>query len=235
MDRPFDIAFAISVIPALLPFLAVTLAVTISSAFAGSVLGLAVARMRLSRSPLWKNLAAGYTTVLRCTPSIVLLFLVYYGLPELARALFGFRIEFWHKGVFVVTAFALIMSASLSEVFRSAWLSVDRGQFEAAVSAGLSPLQAQLRIVLPQAAVSALPNFGNALIILMKEGALAYMVGLIDAMGQGFLVISRNYGGRALETYLALSVLYWGLTVLVERGFLAAERRLGRGRRSVNR
>lgn len=235
MNRPFDPAFALALIPTLLPYLAVTIGVTAASALAGSILGLGVARARLSSVRAVRAAAAGYAYALRATPSIVLLFLVFYGFPAAVLAVSGFNIHFWHRAVFVIITFTLLFSASVSEVFRSAWLSVDRGQTEAALSAGLSPAQAQFRIVLPQAAASALPNFGNALISLMKEGALAYMVGLIDAMGQGFLVVSRNYGARSLETFLALAFLYWALTAVLERLFLAAERILSRGRRAVSR
>jgi L-cystine transport system permease protein len=87
--------------------------------------------------------------------------------------------------------------------------------------------------VLPQAAVAALPNFGNSLIALMKEGALAFTIGFVDVMGQGMLIVSRNYGAYALETYVALALIYWGLTILIERSFSVVERRLSRGKKSV--
>jgi L-cystine transport system permease protein len=161
------------------------------------------------------------------------LFIVFYGLPELLLAAFSVNINLYHKAFFVITTFTLFFAATMSEIMRSAYLSVDKGQYEAAVSAGLSPFEAQYRIVLPQAAVVALPNFGNALIALLKEGTLAYTIGLIDVMGQGILVVSRNYGSWALETYIALAAIYWTLTIVVEKTFLVAERRLGRGKRGI--
>lgn len=233
MERPFDFLYIFTVLPRLLAFLPVTAGITLSAAAAGSLIGLIVARARLSRQPAVSGIAAAYVSILRCTPSIVLLFMVYYGLPAFLDAAFDLHAQSWHRAVFVITALSLLFSASIAEVFRSAWLSVDRGQFEAAVSAGLSPAQAQLRIVLPQAAVSAIPNFGNALIALMKEGALAYMVGLIDMMGQGFLTIARSYGARSLEVYLALAAVYWALTVALERLFRFTERRLSRGKKGL--
>jgi L-cystine transport system permease protein len=121
----------------------------------------------------------------------------------------------------------------MSEVMRSAYLAVDRGQREAALSIGLSRIQSFFRITLPQTVVFALPNFGNSLITLMKEGSLAYTIGLIDVMGQGTLIISRNYGARAMETYIALAVIYWSLTLLFQYSFGALERRLSRGRLSL--
>lgn len=234
MNRPFDFLYVFTLFPRLLAYVPVTLAITAAAALAGSLLGLAAARARLSPLRPLSAAAGAYVAVLRCTPPIILLFVVYYGLPVFLETLFGLRAQLWPRGIFVVTALALLFSASMAEVFRSAWLSVDRGQYEAAVSAGLSPLQAQMRIVLPQAALSALPNFGNALIALMKEGALAYVIGLIDMMGQGFLVIARNYGARSLETYIALALIYWAFTVLLEGSFKRLERRLSRGRRGLS-
>ncbi len=234
MDRPFDPVFALTLLPRLLAFLPVTAGVTVASALVGSLLGLLVARLRLSSRRVPAALGVAYVSLLRCTPSIVLLFVVYYGLPALLESAFSVPAQAWHRATFVIIALSLLFSATMAEVFRSAWLSVDRGQAEAALSAGLSPIQAQLRIVLPQAAVSALPNFGNALIALMKEGALAYLVGLIDMMGQGFLTIARNYGARSLETYLALAAVYWCITVALERLFRFAERRLTRGMKGLS-
>jgi L-cystine transport system permease protein len=80
--------------------------------------------------------------------------------------------------------------------------------------------------------VVALPNLGNSFIILMKEGALAFTVGLVDVMGQGTLIISRNYGAYALETYLALALIYWLLTIALEKSFFFLEKRLSQGRKA---
>ncbi len=235
MDRPFDPLFILAVLPRLLAYLPVTLGITAASAAAGSLAGLGVAALRLSRFRVLRAPASLYVGLLRSTPPIILLFVVYYGLPAFLEGAFGPGAQLWPRSVFVLIALSLLFSASVAEVFRSAWLSVDRGQYEAALSAGLSPFQARSRIVLPQAAVSALPNFGNALIALMKEGALAYAVGLIDMMGQGILVVARNYGARSLETYVALSLVYWALTIALERLFRLWERRLSRGRRELAR
>jgi len=100
---------------------------------------------------------------------------------------------------------------------------------------GLSRFQAFIRIVLPQAIVVGLPNFANSLIGLMKEGSLAYTIGLIDIMGEGTLIIARNYGSRALETYIALALIYWAITVLIEKSFGKLERRLSRGKKALGK
>ena len=121
----------------------------------------------------------------------------------------------------------------MSEVIRSAYESVDKGQFEAAVSVGLSPFQAYRRIVFPQAFVVAIPNFGNSLLELIKEGSLAYTIGLIDVMGKANLIIASNYNAHALEIYLALSIIYWIISIVIEQVFLKFEKGFSKGKQSL--
>ena len=233
MDRPFYPEFIISVLPRLLAYLPMTLLVMAATVAAGLILGLALARARMSRSRMGRAVAGAYIMVMRCTPSVVLLFIVYYALPMLVMALAGVDINGVHRAFFVIVTLSLLFAANMGELLRGAYLSVGREQREAALSAGLSETQAFIRITAPQAAVAALPNFCNALTALMKEGALAFTIGLVDMMGQGMLIISRNYGAYGLETYIALALLYWALTIILEQSFRALERRLSRGKRSI--
>jgi L-cystine transport system permease protein len=233
VDRPFYPDFVIAVIPRLLAFLPVTLLIMGGTVIFGSLLGLALAKTRMSRNRVLRALSSAYTLAMRCTPSIVLLFILYYALPELVQALFGLDINGVSRAFFVILALTLLFAANMGELMRSAYEAVDKGQREAALSTGLSETQAFFRITAPQAAAVALPNFGNALIALMKEGALAYTIGLIDMMGQGTLIISRNYGAYGLETYIALALIYWGLTIIFERAFRGIEKYLSRGKRSL--
>lgn len=233
MDRPFNPGYIIEVLPRLLAFLPVTLGVAAATALLGTLLGFVLAKAKLGRSRVARGLADAYTWVLRCTPSIVLLFLVYYGLPAVAKAAFGVDVSLRHRAFYVVLTFTLFFAATMSELMRSAYLAVDRGQREAALSHGLSEFQAFRRIVLPQAAVSALPNVATSLVALLKEGSLAYTVGLVDLMGQGSLIIARGFGAWSLETYLAAAMVYWALTAAIEKAAGALERRLSVGRRGL--
>jgi L-cystine transport system permease protein len=226
--RPFNPQFILDVIPNLLPFLWVTLAVVLGTVFFGSLLGFVLARAKLGQKPRYRWLADGYTYIIRCTPSIVLLFIVFYGLPKFFLEVLDTDINGYDKIFFVLVTFTLLFAAPISEVMRSAYEAIDHGQYEAAVSIGLTPWQAFYHIVLPQATVVALPNFGNSVINLMKEGSLAYTIGLIDLIGKGQLIISQNYGAYALETYLALSFLYLLLTLGVEKSFLRLEHAFSR-------
>lgn len=199
----------------------------------GTLFGLVLAVAKIGGNLFFKKLANGYTTILRCTPSIVLLFLVYYGIPAIGNNL-GIDLNHIDKAIFVVVAFSLQFAAIMSEVIRSAYESIDKGQYEAGVSVGLSPFQVYRRIIFPQALVVAIPNFGNGVISLLQEGALAYTIGLIDVVGKAELIIASNYQTHALEIYLALAVIYWVLSIIIEQFFLKLERVFGRGKRSIS-
>ncbi|KHF33136.1 L-cystine transport system permease protein TcyL [Paenibacillus sp. P1XP2] len=79
----------------------------------------------------------------------------------------------------------------------------------------------------------ALPNFGNSLLALIKEGALAYTIGLIDVIGKASLIISSNYNAHALEIYLALSLIYWVVSIAIEQLFSKLERIFGKGKQAL--
>jgi L-cystine transport system permease protein len=233
VGRPFNPQYIITVIPRLLAFLPVTLFIMAGTVVFGSILGFCLASQRLKKKGTGKRLAGAYITAMRCTPSIVLLFIVYYALPLLSRFFFGINIDGMYRGVFVIVTLTLLFAANMAELMRSAYISVDTGQREAGLALGLGEGKTFLLVILPQAAVAALPNFCNALLALMKEGALAYTIGMIDMMGQGTLIISRNYGAYGLEVYIALALIYWALTVLIERGFGLLEAFLSRGKSSL--
>ena len=224
--RPFEPQLIPQYFAEVFPYLSVTLGVTVSVIIFGSLLGGLIAWGKICGGRVIRSLATGYTYILRCTPSIVLLFLVFYGLPKFFLEAFDYDINGLSRAVFVIISFTLLYAASSSEVMRAAYLSVNHGQYEAAVSIGLSPFTALRRIVLPQAAVVALPNFGNSVLTLMKEGSLAYTIGLVDLLGEGNLIISRQYGGSALEVYIAVGLIYLGLALLITRSTMLLEQKL---------
>lgn len=233
MEKYFDVSYIWSALPNLLPYLWITLYIAAFSVIGGSVFGLLLAAAKLSSNKILRLLANGYTTVIRCTPSIVLLFLVYYGIPAFAEGVFGIYLQNVPTGVFVVVTFSLQFAAMMSEVIRSSYLAIDRGQFEAAVSVGLTPFQAYRRIIFPQAFVVALPNFGNGLISVLQEGALAYTIGFIDIVGKANLIIANNYGTHTLEIYIALAVIYWILSISIEKIFALLEKAFSKGKQSI--
>ena len=234
MNRPFSPVQIYNSFLKIIPYFGVTFAVVLGTILLGTALAVLLFAQKQSKKRWARALANGYINVIRCTPSIVLLFIVYYGIPKLALGLFNLDLNFSSKIIYVIISLSLLYSATLAEIIRSAYLALGRSQYEAALSIGLNPWQAVHRVMLPQGLVVALPNLGNSLISLFKEGSLAFTIGLIDMMGAGNLIISRNYGAYSLETYLALAVIYWTLTLIIEQIFLRLEKHYSKGRRKID-
>jgi L-cystine transport system permease protein len=212
--------------------LPVTLSIMLLSLLFGLLLGFGLAVVRIQRRTIPYALATFYISFMRCTPTIVQLFLVYYGLPQLL-ILFGMDVNDWDKIIFAVTTFALHSAAYFSEVIRSAYLAVGVGQQEAAYSIGMNRGQTLRRIVLPQALGIAIPNLGNNVLILLKETSLAFSIGITDMMGQVQIILGNNYGANSFQMYIIVSMIYWALSIAIEQGFSRLEKRYRKGRVSL--
>lgn len=219
----------IEFIPQILPYFGMTLAYVVCSLFFGTALAVLITWQKLGSNKVLRKLAYGYTTVMRCVPSIVLLFLTYYGVIFVFRQFLGIQLTGENKFVYVTVTFSLFIGSSMSEVMRSAYEAVEKGQMEAGLSIGLSAGQVFRRIILPQAFRIAIPNVGNNIIYLFKEGALAYIIGLIDMMGKGMLIKGTNGRGFDMEVYIALACIYWPLSILLEQLFKQLEKRFSKG------
>ena len=217
----------------LLPYLGTTFLVMIFSLTFGLLLATLTAAANLGKNKVLRAIARGYITLMRCVPPIVLLFVVYYGSPYLFKSVLGLDIRRVDAIYFAVFSLSLLYGANLAEMMRSSYLAVNSGQREAALSIGLSSFQAFYRIIFPQALVTALPILGTTVVNLLKDGALAYSIGVIDVTGQATYLISMNLGGYVLETYLALALIYWILSLLVQNLFNLLESRLQKGRVKV--
>ena len=207
--------YVLKAIPKLLNYLPITIMTVILTLVFGSLLGALITVGELKGGKISYKLARGYRFILRCTPPIVLLFIVYYGIPKLLLALFNISVNQQQQGLFVVISLTLLFAANISQVFKAAYLAIPKGQYEAALSVGLTPYQAITRIIVPQAIRYAIPNFANATLNLCKDSALAYTIGFIDVMGAANLEIGRNLGNYSLETYTAVAIIYWFLALLI--------------------
>jgi len=194
-----------------------TLVVTGISLFFGLWLGLVIAMVRLGQNAILRAMATFVISFVRCTPVLVQLFLVFYGLPQVLLV-FHIDINDWDALVFALLTFSLHIAAFLSEMIRSSFLAVGKDQFDAAYSIGMSYLQAMRRIILPQMAVHALPNFGNNAITLLKETSVAFTIGVVDMMGQARIYLGNNYGMNMFEIYILISLFYWLICIAIERG-----------------
>ena len=207
----------------LVPYLWVTLAMMAGTVFFGGLLGLLLARAKIRRGKLSRALAEVYIYLTRCIPSIVMLFVVYYGLPEFLLT-FGIDMNHVGKGVFVIITFSVLFSSAMCEVLRSAYLSVDPGQMEAALSIGMSRKQAYIRIILPQAMEAALPNICNTTISLLKSTSLAFMMSVKDITA--IAKMKAAYGYNYIEAYLVIAFIYIIVCTIVQILFQLIERRI---------
>lgn len=215
MVRPFELGKIPEFFLEIIPALTVTLEYVALAFVFGLLFGLLLSLVKVSKSRVLRSLAYGYTTVMRCTPSIVLLFLVYYGVPRLFTYFFGIQLDTSKRVKFIVITLAMFCASSLSEVLRSCYESLDKSQLEAADSVGMTRVQAFWHILLPQMLYLAIPNFCNTLLVLLKEGALAYTIGLFDLLGQANYVIGLNMGAYVIEVYITLALIYWPIALFI--------------------
>ena len=201
----YDFSRVFQFLPTLWQALPMTLSILFFTTILGSLFGGLLT---------WAQVGEDIFT-LRCTPPIVLLFLVFYGLPEFLKWWLNLDINNWSKTVFVLFTMVLLFAAIIAEVFKASYQAIPKGQMEAGVSIGLTPSQTFWRIIFPQAFQVALPNMTTAILNLMRDAALAYTIGFVDVMGAGNLLISRNLGNYSLETYTAVAILYWGVALAV--------------------
>lgn len=202
-----------------------TLAITAVSVLCGFLIGTATALFRIYRIPFLAQLSTGYVTFIRGTPMLTHLLLIYFGLPMIVDGLSARLGLGWHSAKIPMIAFAFISfsitaGAYMSEVVRSGLQSVDRGQMEAAWSLGMTTKQALRRIVFPQALAASLPNLSNSVIGMLHGSTLAFTVSVVDLNAKAQIVASTNW--KFFEAYLAAALIFWGLTIVIERitGFI---------------
>jgi L-cystine transport system permease protein len=229
----FQFDYFIKVFPRLLAFFPTTLLITGLSLLFALLWGLVLVGMKLAGSKAAKGFANGYTTLIRSTPVLLLMFLIYYGLP-LLFGLAGIDINGLSKLFFVVLTFALDAAAYLSEDMKAAYLSVEGGQMEAALSVGMSRPMALLRIVVPQTVTVFIPNFGNSIAAMLKDTSLVFTIGMLDLIGGGNTLSTLDYGVTKLEIYVAISIIYWVSVILIDKFMSFFEKRNAKTRRGLS-
>lgn len=212
----------LSAIPTLLVGALVTIQLTLISIAVGMVLGSLVGILSLSRWQPIRLLMRFYVDFVRGTPLLVQIFMVYFGLPALANNLnWELSFERWAAGIL---ALGLNVAAYIAEIVRAGIQSIQKGQWEAAESLGLSGFQAMRYVIFPQALRRMLPALGNEFITLLKDTSLVAVIGYEELFRKGQLIVANNY--RAFEIYTAVAIGYLIMTVLASQGFHWLERRL---------
>lgn len=182
-----------------------TLQLSIGGMFFGLILGFLLALMRLSRFWPVNWLARIYVSIFRGTPLIAQLFMIYYGLPQ-----FGIELDPIPSAMI---GLSLNMAAYASESLRGAIAAIERGQWEAAASIGMTRWQTLRRVILPQAARTALPPLGNSFISLVKDTSLAATIQVPELFRQAQLITSRTL--EVFTMYLAASLIYWVMATVL--------------------
>lgn len=178
------------------------------------LLGFLLACFALSKNKLLNAVAKGYVAFMRGMPTLVLIFILYFVIPVYLKKV-GINTNSWSKDLFIVLTLSLSSAANMSEMMRSAYLAVNRCQWEAAYSVGMTGFSAFRRIIFPQALGVAIPNFGNNVINIFKSTSLAFSIGALDIFGKAKLISGRLYGLNRAELYLGVALIYWIICLLI--------------------
>ena len=232
MGHTYDWASIPSYIPKVMKAFPLTMKILLLSLLFSLIIGAIVAVGTLSRKKAVGAIAKSWISFMRGIPTLVLIFLLYLGFPQLMTAV-GIDLSGVSKTTYIVICLSFSTSANMAEMMRSAYLSVNKGQREAAYSVGMKPFTAFRRIVFPQALGVAIPTFGNNLIMLFKETSLAFTIGVIDILGKARALSSASYGTNRLEIYIATGIIFWAVCFLLEKLTKLVEKMYTKGRKQA--
>ncbi len=194
-------------LPILMSGVALTIIVTIGSLLLSTVLGLVWALMRVSGIGFLTGLSAGVINVIRGIPIIVLLFYLYFVMPEFGLTLTALQAAILGLGI--------AYSAYQAENFRAGIEAIDKGQIEAAQAIGMSWWQTMRRVVLPQAVRIVLPPYGNVMIMMLKDSSQASTITVAELALQGKLIASSTFKNTSVFTLVALMYLTMSIPLIL--------------------
>ena len=199
--------------------LRISIPLTLASFSTGLLIAFLVALVQIAKIPVLKFLMRVYVWIIRCTPMIVQLFIVYFGLPSI-----GIKFSSFTSAWIVMS---LSVGAYCSETVRAAIESVPVGQLEACYCDGLTFWQVMIHVIVPQALRTAFPPLSNSIIGLVKDTSLAYSVALVEILATAQRIASRTYDyfWLYLEAGLVYLIFCSVLTVVQRKAEAALERR----------
>ena len=192
----------------LLRGIGVTIQVALLAVVIGLIIGFLIALCNLSKNKVLRFIGGVYTDIIRGTPSVTQLMIIYFVIFAQVR---------WAKWIIAAIAFGVNSGAYVSEIIRAGILSIDKGQTEAGRSLGLNAAQTMVSIVLPQAIKNIFPTLCNEFIVLIKETAIVGYVGLMDIQKAGDFIKSATFlafmplFGTAIIYYVLIKLLTLGL------------------------
>ena len=203
----YDLSLVVEKFPIFIPAAIETLKITAASIIFGVAIGLVAAFGRISKAKIFYLPATLYVTLIRGTPILLQLFIVYFGLSQIVKL---------DPFPSAVIAFGTHNGAYIAEIFRGAIKSIDIGQMEAARSLGMTQFQAMKRIILPQALKRAIPPLGNQFIIATKDSSLASAISVRELLLKSQQLGSSTY--RFMEYFIIAGIYYLIITTVL--GFL---------------
>ncbi|MCI3197188.1 amino acid ABC transporter permease [Bacillus sp. HU-1818] len=197
----FNLKLAIESFPYVIKGIWYTLLISFVSMLAGTMLGLFISLARMSKYALLRWPARLYISFMRGVPILVILFILYFGFPYIG-------IEF-SAVTAALLGFSLNSAAYIAEINRSAISSVDKGQWEAAASLGLSYWKTMRGIILPQSVRVALPPLANVLLDLIKASSLAAMITVPELLQHAKIIGGREFDYMTM--YILTALIYWAI------------------------
>ena len=198
---------AVEFLPILMNGVALTIIVTLGSLLLSTLLGLVWALMRVSGIGLLAWLSAAIINVIRGIPIIVLLFYLYFVMPDLGITLTALQAA--------IIGLGIAYSAYQAENFRAGIEAIDRGQIEAAQAIGMGWWLTMRRVVLPQAVRIVLPPYGNTMIMMLKDSSQASTITVAELALQGKLIASSTFKNTSVFTLVALMYLTMSIPLIL--------------------
>jgi len=212
-----DFSIILKYLPILLQGAGLTIELAVLGIVFGILIGLVAALMRLSHTPL-RYIAHFYIWLIRGTPLLVQLFLIYFGLPQIGIEMSAFASS--------VLGLGINSGAYLAEVFRGGIEAIPEGQTEASLSLGMGKFLTMRRIILPQALRIALPSLSNQFIISLKDSSLCSVITMAELLQTSQRLASTTFA--SLEFYTAAAAFYLLMTTVLTAGLHSLEWRLAK-------
>ena len=219
-----DKSFLFSATPFILSGLGETLTIILISLFAALIAGGVVCFISLNvTNKLVQKILFLFLSLTRSVPVIVLMYMMFYTLPYILVAVLNSAgihgISAWRlklpANIAAIASLVFVYCGYFSEFFRAAWLSVDRGQSEAARTLNLPRFSSFRRIIFPQMMANNSPAFCNVIMDLIKDSALASTIGVIDVVAKSNIISARTF--NYVESYLIVYILFTGLGIIFSR------------------
>lgn len=218
----FQFDFFLETLLEVLPYLKTTILVALVSFVFSTIIALVISIILISNIKVISRFFKVYISFFRSTPLMSQLFLVYFGLPQIFPSLTRLS-----SMIILIMVMSLNEAAFMAEIIRGAFLSIPKGQFDAAKSIGMTKLESLRHIIIPQVSRIALPGLTNCIICLIKGSSIGFTVGVMDIMTASKIVTGRTY--RTMEVYAAILLIYWSIVVIMTKFQKKFEYELNRG------